>query len=318
MNKSAQKKSLTNSQRTQFNINNISTWVYANGGQDNRPDGNSGFIFPKGSGNAAIYESGLVWGARFDGKVHVSGSTYAQGLLPGRILDDGTPQNPEDESARIYRVRPDYSYADLSSEVRDEKISYQEVYNNYEKDWNEWPAEWGAPFNDIDNNGIYNPSVDIPGVPGAHQTLWYVANDLDVETCRGLYGADPMKVEFQVTVWGYNMPQSIYDNVMFKKYKLINKNDVDIDSMYISQWADIDIGDAGDDFAGCDTLLNLMYCYNGDDDDGTYGFLIPAIGFQLLQGPIIKGAATDTAIYNNTYKFGFKNIEMKTHYFFIG
>lgn len=307
-----------NKDYTKFSINKISTWIYNNGDTDIQPNGNSGFEYPKGSNKHAIFESGLVFGGIVNGKKLVGGSTYNQGLTPGRILEDGTPQNPDDPSVRVYRVRPDFTYSDLSIEISDEEKSFEEIYNQYEKDWNEWPGNFGAPYTDVDKNGSYNPSIDIPGVPGAHQTIWYVANDFDSTQTKKLYGSTPLYVEFQVTIWGYNIPLSGYENVMFKKYKIINKNNIDIDSMYISQWADPDIGDAGDDYVGCDTLLNLAYCYNGQEEDATYGTIIPSIGFQLLQGPIVKGSHTDKAFYNGNILQGYKNLNMTSHYLFIG
>ena len=50
---------------------------------------------------------------------------------------------------------------------------------------------------------------------------------------------------------------------------------------------------------GLDTLLNLKYAYNGDEFDEdyfngshtkmlTYGLLVPSVGFQILQGPIVE------------------------------
>ena len=53
-----------------------------------------------------------------------------------------------------------------------------EIRTQYELDWTEWRAQDGAPFQDVDANGIYNPNVDVPGIPGAAQTIWFVANDL--------------------------------------------------------------------------------------------------------------------------------------------
>ena len=37
--------------------------------------------------------------------------------------------------------------------------------------------------------------------------------------------------------------------------------------MYLSYWTDDDLGNANDDYVGCDTLLNLGYTYNGDNND---------------------------------------------------
>ena len=41
-----------------------------------------------------------------------------------------------------------------------------------------WPAAWGAPYEDVDGNGAFDPAVDVPGYPGAHQTVWTIGNDV--------------------------------------------------------------------------------------------------------------------------------------------
>jgi len=301
-----------------FNINNISTYIRNNGDCDLDPNNDSGFEFPQGIGKYIVYESGIVWGGKINGKIHVGGNSYNQGIIGGRILENGTSQNPNDLDVRVFRVRSDYNTANLTLEIEDEQLFENDIRAQYEKDWIEWPAEYGAPFNDIDNNGIYDPEIDIAGVPGADQTLWYVANDFDTAQCRDLYGSDPMKLEIQVTVWGYKNRSLPYNDVMFKKYKLINKNDKNIDSMFISKWSDPDVGGAGDDYVGCDTLLDLSFSYNGDDDDTKYGSTIPAVGYQFLQGPLIDGDATDVGIKNGEGIIGKKNIGMSAFSFFIG
>ena len=89
-----------------FNINNISTFIYNNGNTEISPDHHAWTEFPKGSKKSIVYESGFLWGGIINGDVHVSGSTYSQGLLGGKILNYGSPQDPEDLSARVFRVRP--------------------------------------------------------------------------------------------------------------------------------------------------------------------------------------------------------------------
>ena len=302
---------------TKFNINNISTWIYNNGDADIRPDGNSGFEYPKGSHKAAIFESGFVWGGKINGKILVGGSTYSQGLQPGKIKEDGKAEDPNSESVRVFRVRPDYELADLTAEINDGEGTEAQIRDQYAKDWSEWPADKGAPYKDVDNNNFYNPALDIPGIAGADQTLWYVANDLDSNTAKSLYGSPTMGVELQVTVWGYKDLQ-VMSNMVFKKYVLINKSKNDFEDTYISVWSDPDLGDAGDDFAGCDTSLNLGYVFNGDDDDATYGESIPAIGFKLLQGPIVDSSPNDIGIFKGNKIRGMKNLSMTSFSFFIG
>ncbi|MCW8849708.1 MAG: T9SS type A sorting domain-containing protein [Melioribacteraceae bacterium] len=295
--------------RTKFNINNISTWIYNNGDADIRPDGNSGFEYPKGSRKAAIFESGFVWGGKVNGKILVGGSTFTSGLQPGKILGSGLAEDPNSETVRVFRVRPDYQTADLSAEVNDGEGTEDNIRAQYEKDWQEWPAHRGAPYKDINKNNFYEPSIDIPGVPGADQSLWYVANDLDSIVAKSLYGSPTMGVELQVTVWGYKDIQ-VLNNMVFKNYLLINKSKNDFKETYLSIWSDPDLGDAGDDFVGCDTTLSFGYAYNGDDDDGTYGANTPAVGFKLLQGSIVPGNPSDNAKFMGKYVAGMKNLSM--------
>ena len=303
------KKVTTNPHYSKFNINNISTFIYNNGDADIKPGGNSGFIYPKGTNLAVVYESGFVWGGRVDGEILVGGSTYAQGLQPGRIKEDGKAEDPNSESVRVFRVRPDYLTANLSSEMEDEGKTEKEIREQYNKDWNEWPGNFGAPYNDKDKNGIYDPQIDVPGVLNADQTLWFVANDLDSSVTLNLYGSNPMGVELQVTAWGYkDIP--IIENVMFKKYILINKSINYFEETYLSVWSDPDLGDAGDDNIGCDTNLSLGFVYNGDNDDHVYGTNPPAVGFKFLQGPVVNGDLDDQAKFNGKYLDGMKNLPM--------
>ncbi len=281
---------------TRLNINNVST-EFRNDGWTDRisSSGNSGFVFPKGSGRTAIFQSGLVWGAktRYTGgdTLHVGGATYSVGLVPGKILSPGVREDPNLPKNRIYRVRPDYLTADLSVEATEEFLSQSQVRAQYALDWNQWPATDGAPFVDRNGNGTYEPAVDIPGKNGADQTIWYVCNDLDTARTRSLYGTVPLGIEMQLTVWAYNHRGAL-DNIIFKQYRLTNKSTKTFDSMYVCQWSDPDLGDAVDDFAGCDTALHLTYCYNGRPDDFVYFPLPPpAVGYQLLNAPMTASFA---------------------------
>jgi hypothetical protein len=87
--------------------------------------------------------------------------------------------------------------------------------------------------------------------------------------------------------------------------------------MYVSQWADPDLGNYLDDLVGCDVSRSLGYVYNADNnDDGYYGSTPPAVGFDFFKGP--KGYAgtelgmtsfnkytngTDPDDFNKTYNY---------------
>jgi hypothetical protein len=304
---------------TYMNINNISTVLRNNGTADINPSQtNAGLVFPRGSGRTAVYESGLLWAARIAGdpQVRVGGSAYTSGLQPGKLVSPGVSEDPNLPKNRIYRVRPDYRTADLSAEVFDEGASAAQVRAQYELDWNEWPVADGAPYVDVDNNGIYNPAVDVPGVKGASQTIWFVANDDNPTNVSNLYGAQPLGVEVQVTAWAYAQEGAL-NNMLFKSYLLINKSPRTFDSMYVCQWSDPDLGFANDDYVGCDTSLSLGFVYNANNVDQVYGSLPPpAAGFDFFQGPRVPSAG-GTAIFRGKQLAGYRNLPMTSFFYFI-
>jgi len=296
---------------THFNINNISTRISNDGTCDNNPNPNlEGLIYPKGTNKTAVFESGFVWGGKVNGQIRVGGSTYTSGLQPGKIIKKGEAQNLQDPSARLFRVRSDFATADLSSEINDGEGTESQIRQQYQTDWDEWPAADGAPFKDNDGDGIYNPSVDVPGVPGSNVTIFYIANDLDSVRTKGLYGSPPVGLELHVTVWGYKQIAP-FDNMIFKRYQVINKSDTNYTDAYFGIWSDVDDGNASDDVDGCDTILNLGYTYNFKPDDNVYNPLPPpAVGFALLQGPIVNGNFNDIAKFNGRILYGKKNLPM--------
>lgn len=271
---------------SKFNINRISTFIYNNGIADKSPDDNAGFIFPKENGGNIFYQSGFMWGGIVDSQLRVGGSHFVSGLVPGKILnedvnwEDLTTEDPNSEETRVYRVRPDYKTSTLQSEIEEGEGSYAQVYDQYEKDWNEWRAEDGAPFDDVDGNGVYDPEIDIPGVPEADQTLWFVANDVDSNSVKSLFGSKPIGIEMQTTVWGYDRDDEL-GNALFKKYTIINKSDKTIEDLYLSMWNDPDIGNSEDDLVG---WYGIPFAYNGNEIDSRFGKTPPASSFFLLEG----------------------------------
>ena len=304
---------------TFLNINNISTPLRSNGTADiNVAQTLAGFVFPKGSGKTAVYESGFLWAAQIAGdpQVRVGGAEYKSGLQPGKMLSPGVSEDPSLPKNRVYRVRPDYRSADLSSEIRDEGGSASDIRAQYEKDWNEWPAADGAPYRDVNGDGKYDPAADIPGVPGADQTVWFVANDNNATNTAALFGTQPLGIECQFTAWAYAQ-QGALGNMIFKSYLLINKSNVRFDSMYVSQWSDPDDGNSQDDYSGCDTTLSLGFTYNGQAIDATYNPLPPpAVGFDFFQGPKVASPGGE-AIFRGQRINNYVNLPMTAFYYFI-
>src|SRR6267143_3564828 len=323
---------------TLMNINNFSMWVQHDGLMSRNPfSGNSGVTFPRGTATC-IFADGLLWGGMVhDGgsqMLRVNGQNYVTGTVPGRIISPGVRENPNDSTVRIYRIRRDWSAADLredAAELLNESIpsvtqaQIDSVRAQYKRDWIEWPWQKGAPFYDRDHDAMYTPdpnavydsTKDEPGLAGADQVVWFVINDLDTGQSHSMYGSDPIGLEIQVTLWGYAQSGAAA-NTIFKRYKVIYKGTASappssfIDSLYLLQWVDPDLGDYSDDFAGCDTTLNLGFVYNGADTDaryGAFGLAPPAVGYDFLQGPIVPSIG-DSAFVNFRWIYDYKNLPM--------
>jgi len=282
---------------TQFDINDVRTFIWNDGAADFFPESPSnndswfcGFEYPKNSNKYCIYKSGFVWaGKRDSNDLRLGGSTFPSGLVPGRLIPNGSVQVCDDSQNRVYRIRPDFEIVFNSSSKDQQASDYElKIPQQYKKDWNEWPTEYGAPFNDINKNHVYDSDIDIPGVGGADQTIWFVANHSDESKALRFYGSPPTMFEMQVTIWGYKTG-GFLKNTIFKKYLLINKDEKDYTDCFFGIWCDPDIGSAGDDFVGCDTLLNLGFCYNADADDNFYLKNPPAVGHKFLSEPSGNG-----------------------------
>jgi len=102
---------------------------------------------------------------------------------------------------------------------------------------------------------------------------------------------------------------------LYIKYKLINKGGKVLKDVFVSSWFDPDIGDAGDDLVGCDSIENIFYCYN-DGPDANYGTNVPAVGLKLYEGPIVPSAG-DTAFVDGNVVLDYKNLEMGSFFKYI-
>ncbi len=110
---------------------------------------------------------------------------------------------------------------------------------------------------------------------------------------------------------------SLEGSSVYIKYKLYNKGNNVIKDMYLGYWSDPDLGTAGDDFVGCDTLNNIWFCYNATDNDGRYGPAPPALGFKILYGPLVP-APGQTAYFDGQMIPNFENIGLTAFVKFIG
>ena len=319
-----------------LNINAVEFWAKNDGRLAEGPAWSYdwGLIFPKNTAGL-VFTDGLVWGGFVkDGRtpeLRVDGQYYRAGTVPGRILPSGIPADTTDPSARIWRIRRDWETADLTEDA----ASYfgvpagqvtagmtDSLRQLYRYDWEHWPAAMGAPFYDRNGNGRFDGG-DEPGLGEADQVIWFAYNDAG---SFELYRSPPISLEVQVTLWAYS-PQTADENfnfalkhVLFKRYRIIYKGtaqtppDARIDSMFVGQFVDTDIGYFGDDFLGCDTLLQLGYGYNSSTLDKAYrpfGLAPPCVGYSLLQGPFVPSEEPGAEGIRDFRRIrGFKNLPL--------
>ncbi|MFZ1518069.1 MAG: hypothetical protein WAU11_04800, partial [Ignavibacteriaceae bacterium] len=124
-----QSKISTNDNSNYTDINQIFMWLANNGmgSHDPRTDG-SGFYWPGGiqATIPAIFSDGLIWGAKVGREIRVNGATYRYGLQAGKILPDGTADDPSNSRYRIFKIRKGW-----------ENLPAGPTRDAYEKDYNE-------------------------------------------------------------------------------------------------------------------------------------------------------------------------------------
>jgi len=290
-----------------IHANNVFMWAGANGMGSHNPLSDDSGLFWDDQGDESlftVFADGPVFGFVRDDSARVYASTYRYGFTPGIINEDASYTQPGDSSFFIYKAAKDWG--NLPS--GEDKFKFEYAQNN-------WPAEFGAPFMDNNYNGTYEPDIDEPDVEG-DQMMWWTNHTADSATSTFAYGSYGDKLEIHTSVWGSEEP---FQDVVYKRYKFINKSEKTFNDFYFGYWADPDVGNSTDDYAGFDTLLNLGYCYNGEENDDDYYLNIPAsVGYLLLDGPITEGTINDTARFDRELRTGYKNLPMTASHFYIG
>jgi hypothetical protein len=151
-----------------------------------------------------------------------------------------------------------------------------------------------APFFDTDSDGFYNPSkgdfplpegVDEKSLPD--QIAWSVMND--VGNIHTLSKGGALHVEVQQTVWGYHSDKNtLLDNSLFYRYKIINRGTETIDTLYSSLWADVD-NCFDQDYIGSVPAKNAFFAYSIKDPINNFCKWYqtpPVLSYKLLNHPL--------------------------------
>lgn len=259
-----------------FNFNNVKTIVGSGAMMwDNL---NKLFEIPKGSDKHTIFAHDFwIGGIDEGGQLRVAAQTYRQngadfwaGPCSDPIHHNDIDMGLWDRVWKINKTEIDYHITNFNSSnyIMLEAIETWPAHG----DINMGQSENLAPFVDVDNDGIYNPSTgDYPQIKG-DQAIYFIRNDIgNVHT---EYGGEKLGIEQHIMFYGYrcnNYPE--LNNALFVNMKLYNRGEYNLQNMYVGTWTDVDLGYYIDDYIGCNVPLNLGYVYNGDSiDEGQNGY----------------------------------------------
>ncbi|MEL6823128.1 MAG: hypothetical protein AAFP70_15320, partial [Calditrichota bacterium] len=235
-----------------MDINNIELQIDNSGGI---ADVNVSY-YPAGSSLSFLFSAGVGLTGIVNGELRTGWShrnSLIDELQPGPI-----GANPSDSLDGIYEVTSDDTFG-------------SENYIAWEK-----AVMAGADFQDLNGDGVYDPNIDRPDLLG-DKTLWTVYNDVtDLAQRSPRLMTSPLNIEIQQTVWGYESTDDVGD-IIFFRYRVINKGSDTIEDAILTFTADPDIGDFEDDRIASDINRQMGYTYNFEDD-ALYGATPPAFG----------------------------------------
>jgi len=271
-----------------LNANNVSTIIWNTGvfNQDPRTTNTPGLEWPKGSNKFACFTAGLSIGCYINDSIAQCMSSYKGEYVPGAIkYVGGAPVWDGDPKFKQYKVS-----------AGDNALTNPDYAN-----WG-LMVPYGAPYDDKNNNGQYDPGIDVPGQKNSGQTIFQVLTDANIANHSATEGfgggvtAPLLNVEVHYTAWSYT--SAGLEDLQFINFVVINKGLNIWKKTYTGIVVDPDLGDPNDDYIGCDTAnkLNLGFVYNGKDNDATYGNHPPSFGMDYFKSPIIKkpGLPNDT------------------------
>ncbi|KAF0152832.1 MAG: hypothetical protein FD143_760 [Ignavibacteria bacterium] len=242
-----------------------------------------------------VYDQGPWVIGKIDNKVHLAISQWGTNYSPGPIINNQAAMQYKPEDSLKYRIY---------------KISKGDNQTN--KDYAEWPAQYGAPITEDGKPKIYQD-----------QTLWCVYNAMfpavKKQITTFLDSLPTMPIEIHQLAYAKRGSSKdevdLFSNTVFFEWTIINKGNAPIDSAYFSFWTDIDfcLGSPGNAYniPQMDSLTGLGYLWSNTTVPE------PAVGYVLLYGPSVPTFGSKSIIKGKV-KNGYKNLGVSSNDAFFG
>lgn len=297
-------------------VNNLKISVQSNGDLHRNSDLTSVLTeCPAGSGLSSIYAQSL-WLGGYDenNELSVAANTYRQN---GNDFYFGPV-------ATTYNAAYNNRYNNVWHLTRDEIELH---INNYSSagyiipdNIESWPgngivtngeAQNLAPYEDINNNDLYEPELGEHPLIRGDEALFVIYNDDRVSHTESL--GNKFGAEIHLMLYAYsNSEDAHHNNVVYSHYEIYNRSELtNFSNLYVSSWLDFELGDGLDDYVGTHTTKNMIYTYNGSALDGEYGNNPPAYGYMLLNESL-----TNSMIYSNSNDFVTGNPNSPSDYYY--
>jgi hypothetical protein len=261
-----------------LDANNLKAYFWSSGIFNQNPtlQNAAGLYWPKNSTNTACFTAGLCIAGKINGTLAESMCSYRGEFVPGYLLNHQVQTNSD---FKYYKVN------------KGDGAGNPDYVNWYKM------VPYGAPYKDVNNNGVFDPGIDIPGMPNSAQTIFicmtdgFAAEHNSGEGFGGGITSPLLNSEVHLTAWVYDtlyLPDKAFQDVQFMKWEVINKGQYNWDGTFFSFFVDCDLGYGYDDYQGCDTIRHMGFVYNGTNYDNSYGANPPAYGLTILSGGVRK------------------------------
>ncbi len=281
------------------------------------------------SGPSSIFSGGLWMGGQSqDGQLKIAAVLYRQGgqndFWPGPLTTGGDASVDQSVCAEydqfytttLAQAEAHLQWANCDGDPACIAAAFPNGYS-IPPGFLTWPAEGNveagqsaylAPFFDFNGDGVYEPSSgDFPDygfeitveecktkdredpVPlfGDFNIYWIFNDKGEAHTETNGF---PIGLEVRAQAFAFSSNDEI-NNMTFYNYTVINQGSQTLNNTYFGHFVDPDLGNADDDFTGCDVQRGMGFVYNWDDNDETtpngqgYGAQPPAVGVDFFEGP---------------------------------